>query len=169
MFKHVKSVGPARVLGPVHYYFFKLHTLSMSLAQMIFLNSESSWDVWYIHLKICDSKICVKIRVGKKMYRNAYNIVWKLKTCVWIMYQTAPQDFHFMAPFGSHFGICISAFCLLFFFFFLGGPTPLALFMEHEQCIKAKLQYWTMFSVVNSNPKIIFFMFSAINFQFSVK
>ena len=56
-----------------------------------------------------------------------------------------------------------------FFFFFFGGPTPLTLFMEHEQCIKAKLQYLTVFSVVNSNPKIIFFMFSAISFQFSVK
>ena len=138
---------------------------------MIFLNSESSGGVWYMYLKICVLlfEICVKICVGKKMCIMRVILFKNWKHVFEIMYQTTPQDFHFMAPFGLHFGNRVSAFCLLFFFFFLGGPTPLTLFMEHEQCIKAKLQYLTVFSVVNSNPKIISFMFSAISFQFSVK
>ena len=35
------------------------------------------WGVYYMHLKIknCYLKICMKIRVNKKVYRNMCNIV----------------------------------------------------------------------------------------------
>ena len=56
----------------------------------------------------------------------------------------------------------MAAFAFSFFFFFF-LPAPLALFMGHEQCIKANEQCSVS---VNSNQNFFFIIFK---FQFSAK
>ena len=63
---------------------------------------------------------------------------------------------HAKCPFGLRFGFM----CLRLASFFLFLSAPLALFIRHEQCIKANEQ---CFVSVNSNQKLFFYCF-----QFSI-